>query len=68
MSNQFSRRPMPRPDDSPKDPSHITDHPFTPRGRAWYDLCAKCGIAESAHAETVLVRDEKGKVVSLGPE
>lgn len=63
------RRPMPRPDQKDKrDPSHITSHPFKPKGRMWYDLCEVCNLAESAHAKTTLVRDETGKVTSLGPE
>lgn len=34
-------------------PSGITDHAFEPRGE-WYTLCAYCGLAEAAHAETTV--------------
>lgn len=35
------------------DPSHITDHAFTPKGE-WWRVCAVCGFAESAHRDTLL--------------
>lgn len=50
-------------------PSHITDHPFIPGPRGWFDTCGQrvpdpeeegthknCGLAEAAHQETTVVR------------
>lgn len=41
-----------------KDPSHITDHPFKPKG-AWWSLCEVCNLGEPAHAETTLLPKDR---------
>lgn len=60
-------RPMPRPGDNDNSPSWVTSHAFRPRD-AWYGLCDVCHLAESAHKNTVLKRNEKGQVTNAqGP-
>lgn len=56
-------RPMPRPGAEDKSGSHITSHPFEPKD-VWYGSCKTCNLAESAHRDTLLKRDERGKVLN----
>jgi hypothetical protein len=36
-------------------PAIIRSHPFEPRAQ-WWTVCKFCGLAEAAHADTVLIQ------------
>ena len=53
MTQEPTRQGRPKEVAHDETPSGITDHPFVPTG-AWYTLCERCNLAESAHAETTV--------------
>lgn len=37
--------------------SHVTDHPFEPKGE-WWRTCLVCNLAEAAHRDSVPCKKE----------
>jgi hypothetical protein len=65
---------MPRPGNQPQI-NKVTDHPFKPQKTgnkgnlsdyAVFDGCATCRLDEQSHTETMVCRDETGKITGVG--